>query len=231
MVKKLIRIAPSIIAMDYNNDEALKQALIDIEKAGAAMVHLDVMDGKFVKNKTFDHTFINKIKNMTTLLLDAHLMVENPDAVLNDYINAGCDIITVHCEACKDVIETLKKIKRHNILAGIAINPETSVLKVKDIINSGYVDIVTVMGVHPGACGQAFIPGSAEKILEIRELNKKVFIEIDGGVNLKNASILRKVGANILVSGSCIFGSKDMKKTIKMLKGGGLINTLRNKFK
>lgn len=219
MVTKLIRVSPSIIATNYKDEETLKKALIDIEKAGATMVHLDVMDGKFVKNKTFDHTFVDKIKDMTSLILDVHLMVENPDDVIDDYIRAGADIITIHAEACKNPLETLKYIKNKNAIAGLAINPKTPVLKVKDIILSGYVDIVTVMGVDPGACGQAFIPGSAEKVAEVRELSRRVYIEIDGGVNLKNASILRKMGANIIVSGSCIFGSKNMKKTIKLLKG------------
>lgn len=231
MATKLIRVAPSIIATDYKNDEVLKQALADIEKSGATMVHLDVMDGKYVKNTTFDHTFVDKIKDMTHLLLDVHLMVEDPDSVINDYVEAGADIISVHSDACKNPLETLKFIKSKNIVAGLAISPNVSVLKVADLINSGYVDVVTIMGVKPGACGQTFIPGSAEKVAEVRDLNRKVFIEIDGGVTIKNAALLRKVGANIIVSGSTIFGSKNMKKIIKLLKGKGLINNLKKYFK
>ena len=111
MVSKLIRISPSILAIDYNDKEILKQALIDIEKAGASMVHLDVMDGKFVKNKTFDHKLVDTIKDMTNLILDVHLMVENPDEVIDNYAKAGADILTIHAEACKNPLETLKKIK------------------------------------------------------------------------------------------------------------------------
>jgi ribulose-phosphate 3-epimerase len=230
MTSKLIKISPSILAIDYNNEEVLDKALADIEKAKANYVHLDVMDGKFVKNKTFDHKLVDKIRDKTSMLLDVHLMVENPDAVIDDYVEAGADIITVHYEACKDVRATLKKINDKNIVAGLAISPKTSVLKIKDYLDEGIVDIVTVMGVKPGACGQTFIPGSAEKVAEIRELNKKVYIEIDGGVTLKNASLLRKMGVNIIVSGSTIFNSKNMKKTIKQLKGRGFFNKLVNKF-
>ena len=226
MAHNIIKISPSIIATDYTNDEVLFKALDDIEKAGANFVHLDVMDGVYVKNKTFDHTFIDKIKDKTQLLLDVHLMVENPDKLIDKYADAGADIISVHMDACKDVIQTLKHIKEKNVLTGIALNPKTPVIKIKDILETGLVDIVLVMGVKPGACGQAFIPGSAEKVAEIRQMDKKVYIEIDGGVNLKNAPILRQLGVNIIVSGSTIFNSKNMKKTIKQLKGKGILNKL-----
>lgn len=224
MAIKLVRVSPSILAIDYNNDECLKLALSDIEKAGASMVHIDVMDGKFVKSTTFDHKFVDKIKDMTSLLLDVHLMVENPMEVVDDYVKAGADIITIHSEAKGNTLEILKRIKSQNVIAGLAINPKTPVMKVKDIILSGLVDIVVVMGVQPGASGQHFIPGSAEKVAEVRDLSKKVYIEIDGGVTVKNSKLLRKVGANILVSGATVFNSKNMKKTIKMLKGKSLFS-------
>ena len=230
MSNRLIRISPSILAIDYNNEEVLKVALADIEKAGASMVHLDVMDGKFVPNKTFDHKLVDKIKDMTNLMLDVHLMVENPEKVIDDYANAGADIITVHYEACKDVLETLKLIKSKNVVAGLAINPKTPAMKIMDIIETGLVDVVTVMGVKPGAYGQKIIPGSAEKVAEIREMDKKIFIEIDGGVTVKNSAILRKMGVNIIVSGATVFESKNIKKTIKQLKGKDFINNLRKHF-
>lgn len=226
-MKRLIRISPSILCLDYNNEMVMRMALEKIERSGANMVHLDVMDGKFVENKTFDHKLVSKIKDMTTLMLDVHLMIENPIAKIEDYAKAGADIITVHYEACGDKLEeTLKLIKSKNVLAGVAINPKTPALKLKDILKTGLVDVVTVMGVKPGASGQTIIPGSAEKIAEIRELDKRVYLEIDGGVTLKNVSILRKMGANIIVSAKTIFESKNMKKTIKVLKGGGFINKI-----
>lgn len=230
MTPKLVKVAPSILAIDYNNDEILDKALADIEKAKANFVHLDVMDGKFVKNTSFDHKLVDKIRDKTNLMLDVHLMVENPDDVIDDYVKAGADIITIHYEACKDVEKTLKKISDQNVLTGLAISPKTPVLKIKDYLDAGNVDMVTVMGVKPGACGQEFIPGSAEKIAEIRELNKKVYIEIDGGVTLKNAKLLRKMGVNIIVSGSTIFKSENMKKTIQQLKGKSFFDKILKRF-
>ena len=170
--------------------------------------------------------FVDKIRDMTNLILDVHLMVENPDSVIEDYAKAGADVLTIHAEACKNPTETLKKIKANNMVAGLAINPKTPALKIKDLLESGLVDIVTVMSVKPGAYGQKFIPGSAEKVAEIREMDKKIYIEIDGGVTTKNAPILRKLGVNIIVSGSTIFESKNMKRTIRQLKGKGTISNL-----
>lgn len=225
MKPRLIRVSPSILCLDYNDDILLKMALEKIERSGANMVHLDVMDGKFVENKTFDHKFVDKIKDLTSLMLEVHLMVEKPIDKIEDYAKAGADIITVHYEACGEKLEeTLKLIKSKNVLAGVAINPKTPALKLKDILATGLVDIVTVMGVKPGASGQTIIPGSAEKVAEIREMDKKVYIEIDGGVTFKNVSILRRMGANIIVSSKAIFEAKDMRKAIKVLKGGGFIN-------
>lgn len=231
MTPKLIRVSPSIIAVDYNNDEILTKALEDIERAGANFVHVDVMDGVFVKNKTFDYKFVDKLRDKTSLMLDVHLMVENPESVVDKYINAGADILTIHLEACKDVTKVLRHIKEKGVATGIALSPKTPALKIKDLLETNLVDVVLVMGVKPGACGQTFIPGMAEKIAEIRELNKKVFIEIDGGVTTKNVKILRKMGANIIVSGKTVFESNNMKKTIRQLKGKGLINNLREYFK
>ncbi|MBQ8451533.1 MAG: ribulose-phosphate 3-epimerase [Clostridia bacterium] len=228
---KLIRVSPSIIAIDYKNDEVLDKALVNIEKAGANFVHLDVMDGVFVKNKTFDYTLVDKIRDKTNLMLDVHLMVENPDEVIDKYIDAGADILTIHYEATKNLTQTLKKIKESNVVTGIAINPKTPALKIKDILEQKLVDIVLVMGVKPGACGQEFIPGMAEKIAEIRDLDKHVLIEIDGGVTVKNSKILRKMGANIIVSGKTVFESKNMRKTIKQLKGKDILGNISKFFK
>ena len=221
---KITRVSPSIIASNWQDKNEVIKTLKELERSGAHMVHLDVMDGVFVKNKTFDYEYIDFIKNNTNLLLDVHLMVANPEKVIDEYIKAGADILTVHYEATKDLQKVLERIKSKGILAGVAIKPKTSTMKLKDILASGLVDVVIVMGVEPGACGQTFIPGSAEKVAEVRELDKNVFISIDGGVTLKNAKILKKFGANILVSGATIFNSKNMKKTIKALKGRILFN-------
>ncbi len=213
------RVSPSILCIDYNNNQVLDAALADIEKAGANFVHLDVMDGKFVKNKTFDHKLVDYVKNKTTLMLDVHLMVANPEAVVDKYIEAGADILTFHYEATDKPEKLLKYIKSKNVLAGIAISPKTPAYKIKEILKENLADVVVVMGVEPGASGQTFIPGSGEKVAEVRELSRSVYIEIDGGVTLKNCKILRKLGADIIVSSSTIFNSKNMRKTINALKG------------
>ena len=213
-----MRISPSIIATDYKNEENLKQTLQTLEKSQASMIHLDVMDGKYVKNKTFDQEFVDKLKNKTWLMLDVHLMVENPDEVVDKYIKAGADIVSVHFDKCKNLVATLKKIKSKNVLTGVVINPKDPSIKLIDILKTGLVDIIVIMGVEPGSCGQTFIPGMGEKVAEVREMSRDVLIEVDGGVTLKNAKMLRKMGANILVSGSAIFDSKDIKKTIKQFK-------------
>ena len=215
---KIIRVSPSLIATDYKNEENLEKTLHLLEKSQASMIHLDVMDGKYVKNKTFDHEFVDKLKNKTWMMLDVHLMVENPDEVVDKYIKAGADIISVHFDKCKDLTGTLKKIKSKNVLTGVVLNPKDPTIKLKEILKTGLVDIVMVMGVNPGSYGQTFIPGMGEKVAEIREMDRSVLIEVDGGVTLKNARMLSRMGANILVSGSTIFASKNVKKTIRVLR-------------
>ena len=231
-VFSIIRVSGSFLMLDYNNKEVLKNALDDMEKAGVKFVHFDVMDGKFVEKKTFDHTLVKWVQENTSLMLDIHLMVQNPEKVVRDYVQIGPDIITVHYEATNlDKLEdTLKYIKSKTILAGVAINPETPAYKLKELIKKNLVDVVVVMGVKPGAGGQTFIPGSAEKVAEIRDMDKNVYIEVDGGVNTKNARILRKLGANILVSGSHLFSSKNMKKTVTTLCGKDWGNRIKQFF-
>lgn len=224
------RVSPSILAIEYQNEEILNMALEDMEKAGANFVHLDVMDGKFVKNKTFDEKFVDYVRNHTTLMLDVHLMVENPEQEVDKYIEAGADLLTFHYEATKEPAKLLKYIKSKNVLAGLAISPSTPALKIKDLLNKNLIDVVVVMGVEPGAGGQNFIPGSAEKVAEVKEMEHSVYIEIDGGVNLKNSKILRKLGANILVSGSFIFSSKNMRKAINGLKGRAWVSHIQSLF-
>lgn len=218
---KIIRVSGSFLMLDYNNKEVLVDAVKKLEKSGAQFVHFDVMDGVFVKNKTFDHKTVEFVQENTNLMLDVHLMVSHPENVVENYIKAGADIITVHYESTdtQTLEKTLKLIKSRAILAGVALNPETPAYKIKDLIKKDLVDVVVVMGVVPGAGGQNFIPGSAEKVAEIREMCKNVYIEVDGGVNGKTSKILRKLGANILVSGSYLFGAKNMKKAVRTLKG------------
>jgi len=229
---KIMRVAGSFLMLDYNNKDLLLENIKKLEKSGAQFVHYDVMDGQFVKNKTFDHNLVKFVNDNTNLMADVHLMVKNPDKVIDDYINAGADILTVHYEALPiDKLEkTLSYIKSKTVLAGVAINPETPVYKLKDLIKKELVDVVCVMGVKPGAGGQTFIPGSAEKVAEVNEMSKSVYIEVDGGVNAKYAKILRKLGADILVSGSFLFNAKDIKKAVRSLKGRDYGTRIREYF-
>ena len=214
-------VSPSLLSANFAN---LQSDLDMINRSEAEWLHIDIMDGVFVPNLSFGPPVLEYVAKGCTKQLDVHLMVEKPEEKIADYAKAGADIITVHYEACKDIESTLKLIKSKNVLAGVAINPKTPAMKLKDLLNRGIVDMVTVMGVNPGASGQTIIPGSAEKVAEIREMDKRVYIQIDGGVTLKNVSILRRMGANIIVSSKAIFQAKNMKKAIKILKGGGFIN-------
>ncbi len=230
---RIIRVSPSILPIDYKDKEVVADTIKKLEKAGASCIHFDVMDGKFVEKKTFDYKLVDYARNLTRLLIDVHLMVSSPEKIIDKYLHAGADILSVHYEAFKDysvLEETLAKIKARNVLAGVAINPETPAYKIRDLLKAGLVDVVNVMGVEPGDYGREFIPGSAEKVAEVREMDKSVYIEIDGGVNVRNAKILRKLGANILVSGSTIFNSKNWKLTIKQLKGNDFGTQIKNFF-
>lgn len=229
---KIVRISGSFLMLDYNNKELLLENIKKLEKSGAKFVHYDVMDGVFVPKKTFDHSLVEWVQQNTNLMADVHLMVANPDKVVDNYIRAGADIITIHYESLpiEKLKQTLAHIKSKTVLAGVSINPETPVYKLKDLLRKGLVDVVCIMGVKPGAGGQSFIPGSAEKVAEVRELDKSVYIEVDGGINARNAKILRTLGANILVSGSYLFNSKNMKKTVKALRGKDYASKIKSFF-
>lgn len=215
----IARISPSILASDYNNKETVKTILKTLEDAKVSMVHLDVMDGVFVKNKTFDHTMVEFCKENSSLLLDVHLMIDKPENHISKYIKAGADILTVHYESTDKLEEILKEIRSQNTLAGVSIRPKTPVSVLEPYIKKNLIDVVLIMSVEPGAYGQTFIPGSGEKVAALRELSKDLTIEVDGGVNLSNSKMLRKMGANILVSGATVFGSENLKKTIRQLSG------------
>ena len=215
----MVKISPSIIAIDYNDKSVLLDNLKKIESSRASLLHLDVMDGKFVENVTFDEKLVEFIKDNTTLLLDVHLMVKNPENHIQKYIDAGADIISFHIESTEKPKEVIKQIKENNVICGVAINPETPLSEIKELIDTGAVDLVLLMSVNPGKYGQPFLPESFQKLAELKEMSKDIEIEVDGGVNLKNAKVLRKLGADILVSGSTIFTAKNMRKTIQQLKG------------
>lgn len=213
-------IAPSILSADFGR---LAEAVQTVEAAGADWIHVDIMDGHFVPNLTIGPPVVEAIRKATTLPLDVHLMMTNPDAFIPEFAEAGATILTVHVEACPHLHRTLQVIKEHGVKAGVSLNPGTSASSLDQIV--GEVDLVLVMSVSPGFGGQKFIPFSLEKIRRvknmIRESRSSAYLEVDGGVKEDNAGSILKAGADVLVSGSAIFGSPDMSATITHLRSAG----------
>ena len=216
-----IKISPSILSADFSK---LGKEIVALEKAKADFIHIDVMDGHFVPNITIGPEVINKLRKYTSLPFDVHLMISPVHNFIENFANAGADIITIHPEATDDLRSSIKKIKSYNIKAGVSLNPETSVDKVLDILN--LIDLILIMSVNPGFAGQKFMKETLEKVKILRKEidNKKLKtqIEIDGGINFENSKIAKKAGADILVSGTTIFKENggDLKKNIQLLRTG-----------
>ena len=211
MSKKII-VAPSLLAADFSD---LKNEIDKVEKAGAEYLHLDVMDGAFVPNISFGAPVISAIRKHSNLIFDVHLMIENPDRFIKDFVEAGADIITVHAEATKHLNRTLQLIKSYGKKVGISLNPSTPVEMIKYELKN--IDMVLIMTVNPGFGGQTFIENMTDKIKELRTLDKNIDIEVDGGINAETGKKVKEAGANILVAGSYIFNG-DYKERIDSLK-------------
>lgn len=212
----MIRIAPSILSADFMR---LGEEIKAVENAGAHIIHIDVMDGHFVPNITIGYSIINSIRKITKLPLDVHLMIEEPDRLLKDFIDAGADFLTVHYEASIHLHRTIQQIKESGIKAGVSINPATPIWNLENILYD--LDLVLIMSVNPGFGGQEFIPRTIEKIQLLKKMisdrGLSPLIEVDGGVKLENAKEIIDAGADILVMGSAFFNSDNYESTVKKL--------------
>ena len=215
--EKKIKIAPSVLSADFSN---LREQLLAVERGGADLLHIDIMDGHFVPNITFGPFIVDAIHRCTDLPLDVHLMIENPDQYIDAFIDAGYDLLSVHVEEVTHLNRTIKYIKDRGILAGVVLNPSTPLNTLDYILE--YTDFVLLMSVNPGFGGQSFIDNTGKKIRQLKEIiNNKaldVEIEVDGGIGLENAKEIAECGATIIVSGSGIFKTNNPEETVRKMQ-------------
>lgn len=210
-------IAPSLLSADFLH---LQKDCEMLDSSAAEWFHLDVMDGRFVPNISFGPMIIDFVRKTTSKIFDVHLMIEEPERFAEDFKKAGADILTVHVEACRHLHRNIQQIKSLGMKAGVAVNPHTPISFLENILID--IDVVCVMSVNPGFGGQSFIPQTIDKIRSLKEMIKdkssKTLIEVDGGINIHNASDVVKAGADVLVAGSAVFKSKSPTETIAILK-------------
>lgn len=210
-------VAPSLLSADFSN---LASEIEMINESEADWLHLDIMDGVFVPNISFGFPVLEAVRDLSTKPLDVHLMIIDPDRYLQHFRDAGASTLTVHYETCPHLHRTVTEIRRLGMQAGVTLNPHSPVMLLKDILP--YIDMVLLMTVNPGYGGQTFIPGSINKIGELRSMIDEggydVMIEVDGGVDLQNAPVLVHAGVDVLVAGSTVFSASDPVEVIRRLK-------------
>ena len=218
-MSSLIKISPSILSSDFSK---LGEEVISLDKSGADYIHIDVMDGHFVPNITMGPEIIKKIRPLTKKIFDVHLMISPVDNFINDFADAGSDIITFHPEATNNISKTIKLIKDKGKKVGISLKPKSKIDLIEDFFDK--IDLVLIMSVEPGFGGQKFMPEVLDKVKKIKAIIAKkklnVEIEIDGGINFNNSHQAKEAGVNVLVSGSTIFNENggDLKKNIELLR-------------
>lgn len=212
----MAKLAPSILSADFSR---LAEQVNEIEKAGAHLIHVDVMDGHFAPNITFGAPVMKSLLGKTGIPFDVHLMIENPDMYIADFVTENTEYITVHQEACIHLHRTIQNIRSHGVKAGVSINPATPVCMIEEVLSD--VDMVLVMSVNPGFGGQKFIPSALDKIRALdnirKERNLDFVIEIDGGAGADNIDEILAAGTDIVVAGSSVFKKGDIDKQVKLL--------------
>jgi len=215
-----IKISPSILSANFAR---LGEEIKSVEVAGADFIHIDVMDGRFVPNLTVGPLIVEAARSVTTLPLDVHLMIVEPDDLIPEFIKAGASIVTVHIEACPHIHRTVQRIKQLGAKAGVSLNPATPLGTIEEILEE--IDLLLIMSVNPGFGGQTFIPKTLDKIRMARKMitasNLNTDLEVDGGIKAENVKQVVSAGANVLVAGSAIFQSTDYAKAISQLRAGG----------
>ncbi|MBW1699084.1 MAG: ribulose-phosphate 3-epimerase [Deltaproteobacteria bacterium] len=210
-------IAPSILSADFTK---LADEIRSVEAAGADWIHVDVMDGHFVPNITMGPLIVKAVRQVTALPIDVHLMIENPECYIKNFVEAGASLISVHVEACLHLSRTIRLVKETGLQAGAVLNPSTPVDQLQWVLDD--VDFVLIMSVNPGFEGQSFIPKTVEKIRNMRQMidamKLTTLIEVDGGINDSTISEVAGAGADVFVAGSAIFGSRDYGRTIQRLR-------------